>query len=128
MDFFTFAQFMKNINHISVLSYTFVVIFLYTFIVSLSVNFWTDYPKEQGYNVSKSSSLPSKSDNQLPYEEREIEKDDDPQQDFFFVCQFGVSAPVLIAGAWCELIHSAPLAIGTISDIPLYLADRSLRI
>jgi len=118
---------MKKINHISSLSYTLVIIFLYTFIVSLSVNFWSDYPKEQGYNLSKRSNLPSKSDNQFPYEEKEIEKDD-PQQDSFFICQFSVPAPILMVRLQCSCIYNAPRSISVASDLPLYLAKRALRI
>ena len=80
------------------------------------------------YLFSKKGNAPANSDNQLPYEERETEKDDELQDNFSPVCL--ILEPVLLIptrdpDACCDKIQQP---IDAITDLPLYLSKRALLI
>jgi len=101
-------------------------------VFSLSVSIVLASPKDcpdgLGYFISMKAALPTNSDNQLPYEERETEKDDELQDNFPVACIF--SEAIFFTQLFCieksgyKTYHS----IDSISEVPLYLSKRVLLI
>ena len=83
-----------------------------------------DYLEGGRHSISKKGTVPTNSDNQLPYEERETEKDDEVQDTFSLVCL--ICEPLFIDSisdqdSRCIKAHKPADAI---TDVPLYLSQR----
>jgi len=83
---------------------------------------------EGGHSISKKGSAPTNSDNQLPYEERETEKDDELQDSFSLVCVICEPQFVLPTNDQDKRVDKVLRPIDAITDIPLYLSKRMLLI
>ena len=83
---------------------------------------------EGGHSISKKGTVPANSDNQLPYEERETEKDDELQDTFSLVCLICEPLFFISISDRDKCCDKAQRPIDTITDIPLYLSKRVLLI
>jgi hypothetical protein len=80
------------------------------------------------YSFSEKGAMPTSSDTQLPYEERETEKDDELQDSFSLVCLIAepvLFIPINYQNKTCD---ESKRLFYTIIDIPLYLSKRALLI
>jgi hypothetical protein len=111
-----------------------VVFFLFTWIVSNSLSTLTAYHDAHAFVVSKKAKTGTKSDTELPYEEKESEKEvenrteNKSQHHVLFVSLNHDAiqlAATLSSKYWA---HNAPRFCGNAAGIPLYLAKRTLLI
>lgn len=114
---------MRIIKSFSSFLCTFLALVLFSLSISTTMASSKDYLKGE-HSISKKGTTPASSDNQLPYEERETEKDDEVQDAFSLVCL--ISEPLFVdstsdQGRRCIKAHKPADAI---TDIPLYLSQR----
>ena len=107
---------------------TLVAMVLFSLTISITMASSKDCPNGQEHSISKKGTAPANADNQLPYEEKETEKDDELQDNFSMVCL--ISEPVFFLpisdqDKGCE---KALKPIDAITDTPLYLSKRVLLI
>src|SRR5882762_10834829 len=76
---------MRMIKSFSSFFCTLLALVLFSLTISITMASPKDY-LEGGHSISKKGTVPANSDNQLPYEERETEKDDELQDTFSLVC------------------------------------------
>ncbi|HLZ17649.1 MAG TPA: hypothetical protein VKQ08_11440 [Cyclobacteriaceae bacterium] len=111
----------KSVNSIFCASLALV---LFSSTISLVLASPRNYPGDESCTVSEKGTPPAGSESQLPYEERETEKDDELQDNFSCVCLISEPlclAPVKLPHRRCEKIQTPDRVIG---DIPLYLSQR----
>jgi len=80
------------------------------------------------HSISKKGTTPANSENQLPYEERETEKDDELQDNFSLVCLIAEPVFFIPIDDQDKCCDKALRSIDAIIDIPLYLSKRVLLI
>jgi hypothetical protein len=80
------------------------------------------------HSLSKKGTVPTNSDNQLPYEEKETEKDDEFQDNFSLVCLLSEPLYFLLINEEEEGCEKALKPVDSITAIPLYLSKRVLLI
>jgi preprotein translocase subunit SecG len=122
---------MKKINHLRSIAGILVVFFLFTSIVAGYLN-TLQTPKEiRALSLDKKATSHSHSDTLLPYEEKEKENEEenrDNQNHFFFICMAGQPVLFTISAPQAFFLYNAPRSCGNATDIPIYLATRSLLI
>jgi hypothetical protein len=75
-------------------------------------------------SIFRKGVIPASSDNQIPYEEREAERDDEVQDTFSLVCL--ICEPIFVFSVRDQDTHcdKAHKPVDTVTDIPLYLSQR----
>jgi hypothetical protein len=120
---------MKKENHIRSFLSTAVVILLLASIVCTSVNCFAAPSKTAELVLTRKAKAHSKTDTQLPYEEKETEEEkgfDRSHSHFFFICL--IDALTLASGTESQdhSTHHPSHACEHAASIPLYLTKRSL--
>ena len=101
-----------------------IAVVLFSSTVSFALSVARNCLGDHGYSISKKGALPPSSERQLPYEEKETEKDDELQDHTSMVCLVSEPlcfTPVIHPDKRCEKMDKAAPVI---SDIPLYLTKR----
>ena len=114
---------MRIIKSVSAFICTFLALVLFSLSVSITMASPKDY-LENGHLISKKGSLPTNSDNQVPYEERETEKDDEVQDTLslaYLICEPLFVASICDQDKNCIKVHKP---VDVITDVPLYLSQR----
>jgi hypothetical protein len=127
LDFFTFVS-MKMVKSFGSASTTFLALVLFSMTVSIALASAKNYPNGSEYSISKKGALPANSENQLPYEERETEKDDELQDSFslfYIISELIFVTPETSQNTCVGKPHNT---MDAISSTPLYLAKRVLLI
>ena len=119
---------MRIIKSLSSVFCTLLAMVLFLLTVSITMAAPKNCPDDREQSISKKGTTPAKSDNQLPYEEKETEKDDELQDNFSLCCL--ISEPIFFLPLRdqdnCHDMAQRP--IDAISAIPLYLSKRVLLI
>jgi len=118
---------MRMIKSLSSFFCTLLALVLFSLTISITMASSKDYLKGE-HSISKKGTVPTNSDNQLPYEERETEKDDELQDTFSLVCLICEPlffTPINDQETCCD---RAQRPIEAVTDIPLYLSKRVLLI
>ena len=105
-----------------------VAMVLFSLTISITMASPKDCPSGQEHSISKKGAAPTNSDNQLPCEERETEKDYELQDNFLLVGLIAETVfflPISERDKGCE---KALKPIDVITDTPLYLYKRVLLI
>lgn len=128
VGFFYICRLMKTLKPIGSIFHTLGVVFL--FLLGINISFptpSTDIHRQRHF-VSKDTGLPSPSENQFLYEEKETEKDDELQDNYSLFC-FPI-APLLQVIAADEKHGSCAVsrADGSFIKVPFYLSQRALLI
>jgi hypothetical protein len=107
---------------------TLLAVVLFSLTISVTMASQKNYTSGQEYSISKKGTASANSDNQLPYEERETEKDDELQDNFSLICL--IYEPVFFSpiGDQDECCDNGQEPVDAITDIPLYLSIRALLI
>jgi len=126
--FLHLSAYMRILKAFSSVFCTLLAMVLFSLTISITMASPKECPNGQEHSISKKGSAPNNSDNQLPYEEKETEKDDELQDNFSMVCL--ISEPVFFLpisdqDKGCE---KALKPIDAITDTPLYLSKRVLLI
>jgi len=87
-----------------------------------------DCANEQERSISKKGTASTNSENQLPYEEKETEKDDEPQNCFTLTCFIPEPIFLLPLSDQIKCGEKAQRPIYLVADLPLYLSKRVLLI
>jgi hypothetical protein len=125
---------MKKVNHIRSLASTLVISFLFTAIVSTSFNTFTLSPVKHETVITKKTNAHSTSDTQLPYEEKEKEEENGPENESksnhnrHIICLYWEAIPLTVATSQQYHFYNEPRAFRNATHIPLYLAKRTLLI
>ena len=119
---------MRILKSLSPVLCTLLAVVLFSMTVSVAMASPKDYPGRQAHLISKKGSNPANSDNQLPYEEKETEKDDEFQDNFSLVCLISEPIYFLPLSDQGECFEKAPSPIKAVTEIPLYLSQRVLLI
>jgi len=107
---------------------TLVAMVLFSLTISIAMASPKDCPNGQAHSISKKGTVPAKSDNQLPYEEKETENDDEFQDNFSLACLLAEPVLFLSISDQHKGCEKALKPIDVIPDIPLYLSKRVLLI
>lgn len=120
---------MKRGNHIRSFLSTAVVILLLASIVCTSITGFAAPCKATESVLTKKAKAHSKSDTQLPYEEKEIEEekgDDRSDNHFFFIGLVDALMLASVTESQDYSIHNPSHSCEHAASIPLYLTQRSL--
>jgi hypothetical protein len=101
---------------------------LFSLTISVTMASSKNYTSGQEYSISKKGTMSANSDNQLPYEERETERDDEPQDNFSVVCLIYEPVFFSLIGDLDKGCDKGQEPVEAITDIPLYLSIRVLLI
>jgi len=101
---------------------------LFSLTVSITMASPKNCPDGKEHSISKKGTTPASSDNQLPYEERETEKDDELQDNFSLVCLLAEPVFFIPLNDQEKCSDKALRPVDVIIDIPLYLSKRVLLI
>jgi len=118
---------MRMIKSFSSFFCTLLALVLFSLTISITMASPKDF-QEGGHSISKKGTVPANSDNQLPYEERETEKDDELQDTFSLVCLICEPLFFISISDRDKCCDKAQRPIDAITDIPLYLSKRVLLI
>jgi|GEM_PF-3554193 len=119
---------MRILKSLSSVFCTLLAMVLFSLTISLTMASPKDSSNGLENAISKKGASPTNSASQLPYEEKETEKDDEWQDSFSMVCLLSEPIyflPTIDQDGWCE---KALKPIDLITDIPLYLSQRVLLI
>jgi hypothetical protein len=125
---------MKKVNHTRSLASMLVIFFVFTAIVSNALNAFPCNPVKHEAAIAKKTNGHSTSDTQLPYEEKEKEEENGPenenksQHNRHLICLQGEILSLTIAVCQQYYFYHAPRAFWNATHIPLYLAKRALLI
>jgi hypothetical protein len=114
---------MRIIKSLNAFLCFFLALVLFSLSVSITMAPSKDYC-DVGYLISKKGAIPAGSDNQIPYEERETEKDDEVQDTFSLTCLICEPLCVLSIGDQDKFYVKVYKPVDTVTDIPLYLSQR----
>jgi hypothetical protein len=115
---------MRMLKPFSSVFCTLVAMVLFSLTISMAMASPKDCPDGLEHFISKKGTASTNSDNQLPYEEKETEKDNELQDNFSLVCLISepvVLLPIRDQDNGCEKTLKP---IDAITDIPLYLSKR----
>jgi hypothetical protein len=115
----------KSLRHIST---TLLVLVIFSLTLSIAPASPKNYQDHKDLSISKNGSLPANSDNQLPYEERETEKDDELQHDFYFVSLASEPVFIVLIEEQANCCNKAQVSIHEVINVPLYLTKKALLI
>jgi hypothetical protein len=115
----------KSLRHISA---TLLVLVIFSLTLSIAFASPKNDQDNTDFSISKNCSLPTNSDNQLPYEERETEKDDEVQHDFYLVSVTSDPVFIVLIEEQATCCKKAQVAINEVTDVPLYLSKKALLI
>ena len=107
---------------------TLVAVGLFTFAISFSFASAKNCPESSALSITKKNGLPTQSQNQSPYEEKEFEKDDEVQDNLFFVCLLGEPPVPIESVHYCYRVCGYARPSGIATNLPLYLVKRALLI
>jgi len=118
---------MKRTKTIHYFSRALVVLFVFTLTLSIAYGSF-GAAKQTSFGFTKKGKSSSKTDSQLPFEEKEIERDDEVQNDTIFICAF--SEPILFTAINPDVSFSGFVLhfSGNISATPIYLTNHSILI
>lgn len=120
---------MKRVNPVRSFLNTSVIILLLASIVCTSVTGFATSYKTKEFVLAKKAKAHSKSDTQLPYEEKEIEEEkgnDRSDNHFFFICLIDALMLASVTESQDHSIHNLSHSCEPVASIPLYLSQRSL--
>jgi hypothetical protein len=120
---------MKSVNHIRSFLSTAVIILLLASIFCTSVAVFNSSYKTKDLVITKKTKGHTKSDTQLPYEEKEIEEEKGPERSnnhFFFICRIDALMLASVTESQDHSIHNPSHSCEHVAGIPLYLTQRSL--
>jgi hypothetical protein len=117
---------MKKETPIGLFSGILLAVFLFSFAFSFSFSITTDriFQDETVHFIAKDNKAPTQSDNQLPFEERET--DDELQGGISFVALPSEQELIIPIRHQSNGVFKASCTIGIITDLPLYLAKRTI--
>lgn len=107
---------------------TLVAMVLFSLTISMAMASPKDCQNAREHSISKKGTAPANSDNQLPYEEKETEKDDELQDNFSLVCLIEEPLFLLTIRDQNKVCEKALEPVDAITDRTLYLSKRALLI
>ena len=119
---------MNRIESAGSISIAMLLVGLFSFAISFSFAAPKNCPDSQGYSISKNGQLPASSDNQLPYEEKETEKDDELQDNFSLAFVLNDTLFLSPVKDNNKCVQRTIQTVVVSNDIPLYLSKRVLLI
>jgi len=119
---------MRIIKSLSSVFCTLLALVLFLLTVSITMAAPKNCLDDQEQSISKKGTAPANSDNQLPYEEKETEKDDELQDNFSLACLIAEPIFFLPLRDQDNRHDMAQGPIDAINAIPLYLSKRVLLI